>query len=110
MDRCATLEGDFNYKFDKAKDNMDKTVKQASESFALQFTRKDENNLLFRTIENNYKVKFEEFAKREQEKMEKVNLNNECRLQKAESRANTSLILGSLAMISSIGLIIYNQM
>jgi len=110
IDRCTTLEEDFNYKFDKAKDNMDKHVKQAAESFALQFTRKDENNLLFKTIENNYKVKFEEFTKKEQEKMERINLNNEIRLQKAESRTNTGLILGSLAMVSSVALIIYNQM
>lgn len=110
MDKCSTLESDFNSKFDKAKDNMDKTVKQAAESFALQFTRKDENNLLFRTIENNYKVKFEELATSLKRRQDDLNINNEIRLQKAESRANTGLILGTLAMVSSTVYIIYNQM
>lgn len=110
IDRCSTLESDFNSKFDKAKDNMDKTVKQAAESFALQFTRKDENNLLFRTIENNYKVKFEELATSLRRRQDDLNNNNEIRLQKAETRANTGLILGTLAMVSSVGFILYNQM
>lgn len=110
IDRCTGLESDFNSKFDKAKDNMDKHVKQAAESFALQFTRKDENNLLFRTIENNYKVKFEELTDSLKSKQNDLNINNEIRLQKAETRANTGLILGTLAMVSSVGFIIYNQM
>lgn len=43
-----------------------------------------------------------------------VNLNdlkiNEIRLQKAETRSNTGLILGTLAIVSCVGFIIYNKM